>query len=165
MDYTNCSGFRKYGCGFRKIAYFWSDLERYSVLGICLWNPKRRRRSNKSNKIGDSATNLILACCEIRLPFTECTVWLRNETLPFTDFLDLTGPLRLSLPRKRRRGSTELECATTLVIPDFGSGCENADNIFYQNDFERLKNCFFFNCCWFLQENVIDEVNRVQIIE
>ena len=76
VDSTNYSGFRKYGCGFRKIAYFRNDFERYSVLGICLWNPKQRRRSKKSSKVADSATNLILACCGIRLQCTECTVWL-----------------------------------------------------------------------------------------
>ena len=30
--------------GFRKFAYFWSDFERYSVLSICLWNPKQQRK-------------------------------------------------------------------------------------------------------------------------
>ena len=40
VDSTNCFWFRKYGCRFRNFAYFWSDFERYSVLGICLWNPK-----------------------------------------------------------------------------------------------------------------------------
>ena len=76
----NCSGFRKYGCGFCKIAYFRSDFERYSVLGICFWNPKQRRRSKKSSKVADSVTNMILACYGIRLQYSECcTVWPRNE--------------------------------------------------------------------------------------
>ena len=30
VDSTNCSGFRKYCCGFRKLAYFSSDFERYN---------------------------------------------------------------------------------------------------------------------------------------
>ena len=51
VDSTNCSGFRKYGCGFRKIAYFRIDFERYSVLGIGLWNPKQQRRSKKVAKL------------------------------------------------------------------------------------------------------------------
>ena len=79
VDSTSCSGFRKYGCSFRKIAYFWSDFERFSLLGICLWNPKQRKRSKKSSNNADSATNMILACCGIRLKWTECTVWPRNE--------------------------------------------------------------------------------------
>ena len=81
VNSTNCSGFRHYCCGFSKIAYFWSDFERYSVLGICLWNPKQRRRSKRNSKVADSATNLILVCCGIRLQCTECAVWPRNETL------------------------------------------------------------------------------------
>ena len=56
-----------------------SNLELYSVLGICLLNPKQRRRSKKSSKVAFSATNLILACCGIRLQCTECTVWPRKE--------------------------------------------------------------------------------------
>ena len=44
---TNCSKVRKYGCGFRRIPFFWSDFERYTVLGICLWNPEQQRRSKK----------------------------------------------------------------------------------------------------------------------
>ena len=85
VDSANCSGFSKYGSGFRNFAYFWSNLERYSVLGICLWNPKQRRRSKKSSKVAGSATNLILACCGTRLQCTECTVWPRNVV--FTDSL------------------------------------------------------------------------------
>ena len=82
LDSANCSRFRKYGCGFRKIAYFRRVCERYSVLGICLWNPKQQRRSKKSSKVADSATNLILACCGIRSQRTEFTVWPRNEIIP-----------------------------------------------------------------------------------
>ena len=78
VDSTNCSGFRKYGCEFRKFAYFWSNFERYSVLGICLWNSKQQRRSNKSSNVADSTTNLIWACCGIRLQCIKCTVWPRD---------------------------------------------------------------------------------------
>ena len=78
VDSTNCSGFRKYSCGFRKFAYFWSDFERYNDLGVCLWNPKQHRRSKKSSNVADSATYLILACCGFRLQCTERTVWPRN---------------------------------------------------------------------------------------
>ena len=78
VDSTNCSGFHKYCCGFRKFAYFWSDFERYNDLGICLWNPKQHRRSKKSNNAADSATKLILACCGFRLQCRECTAWPRN---------------------------------------------------------------------------------------
>ena len=56
---------------------FWSDFERYSVLGTRLWNPKQQRRSKKSSNDADSATNLILACLGIRLQCTECTIWPR----------------------------------------------------------------------------------------
>ena len=52
--------------------------ERYSVLGISFWNPKQRRRSKKTNKVADSATNLIMVCCGIRLQCTECKIWPRN---------------------------------------------------------------------------------------
>ena len=82
VDSTNCSGFRKYSCGFRKFAYFLSNFERYNDLGICLWNPKQHRRSNKSSNVADSATNLILACCGFRLQCRECTVWPRNVNRP-----------------------------------------------------------------------------------
>ena len=47
VDSTTCS------------AYFRSNFERYSVLGICWWNPKQRRRSEKNSKFADSATNLV----------------------------------------------------------------------------------------------------------
>ena len=47
-------------------------LERYSVLGICLWNPKQRRTSKKSSKLALSASNLILACRGVHLQCTEC---------------------------------------------------------------------------------------------
>ena len=47
VDSTSCSGFRKYSCRFRKFAYFSSNFERYNDLGICLWNRKQHRRSNK----------------------------------------------------------------------------------------------------------------------
>ena len=61
VDSTKGSRFRKNGCGFRKFVYFCSDFERYTLLGICLWNPKQRRRPMKSSNVADSATNLILA--------------------------------------------------------------------------------------------------------
>ena len=79
VDSTNCSGFRKYSCGFRKHAYFWSNFERYNDLGICLWNPKQHRRSKKISNVADSATNLLLACCGFRLQCRECAVWPRND--------------------------------------------------------------------------------------
>ena len=69
---VNCSGFRRYGCGFSNFAYFWSDFERYSVYGICFWNPKQQRRWKKSSNVADSATNFLWACCGIRL---QWTVW------------------------------------------------------------------------------------------
>ena len=78
VNYTNCSGSRKYSCRFRKFANFSSDFDWYNDLGICLWNPKQYRRSKKSNNVADSATNLILACCGFRIQCRECTVWPRN---------------------------------------------------------------------------------------
>ena len=80
VDSTNCSGFRMNGCGFRKMAYFWSGFERYSVSSTCLWNPKQQRRSKKSSKVANSAKNLILTCCGIS-QCTECTVWPRNAQI------------------------------------------------------------------------------------
>ena len=77
---TNCSGFHKYCCGFRKFAYFWSNFERYNDLGICSWNTKRHRRSKKSKYVADSATKLILACCGFCLQCRECTVWPRSDS-------------------------------------------------------------------------------------
>ena len=75
-----------YSCRFRNSSIylyvcliFWSDFERYSVLGICLWNQKQQTRSKKSSTVPDSATNMILACCKIRLQCTDITVWPRNE--------------------------------------------------------------------------------------
>ena len=81
LDSTNFSGFHKNSCEFRKFAFFWSDFERYNDLGICLWNPKQHRRSKKSGNVADSATNLILACCGLRLQCRECTVWPRNAII------------------------------------------------------------------------------------
>ena len=78
LDSTNCFGFRKYGCGFRKFAYICSHFEWNSVLSICVWIPQQQRRSRKSSNDVDSATNLILAYCENRIQCTECTVWPRN---------------------------------------------------------------------------------------
>ena len=79
VDSTKFSGFRNYGCGFPNFAYFWSDSERYSVVGICLWIPKHQRRSKKSSDVADSEKTLILVCCGIRLQSTECTVWPHND--------------------------------------------------------------------------------------
>ena len=45
---------------------------------FCLWNPKQQRRSKKCSSVADSATNLIWACCGIRLQCTESTVWPCN---------------------------------------------------------------------------------------
>ena len=81
VDFTNCSGIRKYSCGFRNFAYFSSDFERYNDLGICMWNPKQLRRSKKSSNVADSATKLILTCCGLSLQCRECTVWPRKDTL------------------------------------------------------------------------------------
>ena len=91
-DSTNCSGFRKYSCGFRRFASFSSDLEQYNDLGICLWNTKQHRRSNKSSNVADSATNLLLACCGFRSQCKECTVWPRNEK--FFGFLFFSAKTR-----------------------------------------------------------------------
>ena len=77
---TNCSLFHKYGCEFRKFACFWSDFERYSDLGIWLWNTKQQRRSMKCCKVANSTTNLIWACYGIHLQGTECTVWPHNAS-------------------------------------------------------------------------------------
>ena len=112
VDSTNCSGFLKYGCGFRKTAYFWSNFEQYSVLGICLWNPKKRRRSKKSSKVADSATNLILASCEIRLQCTECIVWPRNV---FRSFVSAAAVPRLqSDPALILQGAKKSTIVTSL---------------------------------------------------
>ena len=47
IDSTNCSGFRKFFfslrkfcCGFRKVACFWSNFQQPSVSAICPWNAK-----------------------------------------------------------------------------------------------------------------------------
>ena len=62
-----------------KLANFWKNFQRYSVFAICLWNPKQQRKSRKSSNVADSATNLILVCCGIRIQFTKSPVWLRHE--------------------------------------------------------------------------------------
>ena len=65
-------------CGFHNlfwIAYFSRSSERYSVLDICLLNPKQHRRSKNCGNDADSATNRILVCCGLRLQCTKCTVW------------------------------------------------------------------------------------------
>ena len=86
VDSTNCSGFHKYSCGFRKFAYFWSNFERYNDLDIYLWNPKQHRRSKKSSNDADFATNLILACCGFRLQCRECRSCPRNDPKNFEKF-------------------------------------------------------------------------------
>ena len=96
VDSTNCSGFRKYGSGFRIFVNFWSDFERYSVLIICLWNPKQQRRSKKCSNVADSASSLIWACCGIRLQCTECTVWPRNDFPSFFKDYKNSNLLKLS---------------------------------------------------------------------
>ena len=67
-----------------QVCLFWSNLEwfaGYSILDICLWNPKEQRRSRKSSNVANSATNLILVCCVIRIQFTKSTVWPRNAEI------------------------------------------------------------------------------------
>ena len=76
---TNWSGFRIYDVGFRTIAYFWSNFERYSFLGIWFWNSKQQRRAKKSSIVAESSTNLILAFGKIHLQGTESAVWPRKE--------------------------------------------------------------------------------------
>ena len=80
VDSTNCSAFRKYSCRFLKIACFLSTFERYNDLGICLWNPKQHRISEKSSNVADSATNLILACCGFHLQFADSTCTFADST-------------------------------------------------------------------------------------
>ena len=72
------SGLHTFCCVFRKVACFSSDFEQRIVLAIRPWNPKQQRRSKKNINVADSATNLIFACCGIRLQFRKCTVWPRN---------------------------------------------------------------------------------------
>ena len=52
-DSTNCSGFRKYNCRLREFTYFCSDFGQYIVFGICLWNLKQPRISQKSSNAAD----------------------------------------------------------------------------------------------------------------
>ena len=58
-----------------QVRLFFCNFEPYSVLGICLRNPKHQIISKKN---WDSATNMILSCCGIRLQCTKRTVWPRN---------------------------------------------------------------------------------------
>ena len=87
MDSTKCSGlrkfcseFNKFCCGFRNVACFWSDFEHDSVLATGPWKPKQQKRSKKISNVAESATIQFLACCDIRLQFTKCTVWPRDES-------------------------------------------------------------------------------------
>ena len=64
-------GFHTFCCRFRKIAYFWSNFEHHKVLDICPWNPKQQKISKKKSNVADPTTNLIFACCGIRLQFTN----------------------------------------------------------------------------------------------
>ena len=80
MDSTNWLRIPHIFRGFRIFACFWSNFEQCRVLAICPSNPKQQRRSNKKVNVADCATNLILACCAIRLQFTKCTVWPRNDS-------------------------------------------------------------------------------------
>ena len=68
---------------FPQLRLLLSNFERYNHLGICLWNPKQHRRSEKNSEVADSATNLILHFCGFRLQCRECTVWPRNVTQGF----------------------------------------------------------------------------------
>ena len=88
LNYTHVflfvCGFRIFVRGFRIFAYFCSNFERYSVLGICLWSPKQQKRSKNCNSVADSATNQILAWCGIHIQCTECTVWPCNDRIENT---------------------------------------------------------------------------------
>ena len=100
VDSTNCSAFRKYSCRFLKIACFLSTFERYNDLGICLWNPKQHRISEKSSNVANSATNLILACCGFQLQFADFTYNLRISLTICgfrLQFADSTYSLRIPL--------------------------------------------------------------------
>ena len=97
---TDCSAFRKYSCKFRKIACFFSNFERYNDLGICLWNPKRHRISEKSSNVADSATNLILACCGFQSLFADFTCNLRIPITICGFHLQLRIPQQLNLTIK-----------------------------------------------------------------
>ena len=72
------SGFYTFCCGFRKVACFWSDFEQHGVLVNFPWNPKQQIIPNKNNDVEDSATNLLFACCGVRLHFTKRKIWPLN---------------------------------------------------------------------------------------
>ena len=77
VDPTNCSGFRKYYCGFREIAYFgaiWSS----TVFQVFVCGIQNSKENQKINVTG-SATNLILASRGPRLQRTECLVMAQKE--------------------------------------------------------------------------------------
>ena len=78
-------------CGFHKLIWtlqirmqipqFRLFLERFLTVQCFRYlfvESKAAKKIKKSSKVADSATNLILACCGIRLQCTECTVWPRN---------------------------------------------------------------------------------------
>ena len=77
-------------CGFHKLLWIPQTRLRISQIRLflerfwtvqCFMNPKQQRRSKKHSNVAESATNLIWACCGIRLQCTECTVWTRNVIL------------------------------------------------------------------------------------
>ena len=55
VGFTNCSRFRKYGCGFWKCAYFCSDFERYSILDFVYGIQKSKKKSKKNSNVEESA--------------------------------------------------------------------------------------------------------------
>ena len=72
VDSTNCSGFHKYCCGFRKVAYFWCDFERYSVYSYLFVE------SNTAKKLLQNVDQIKIQCCRICSKFTKFTIWPRN---------------------------------------------------------------------------------------
>ena len=81
-------------CGFHK--FFWIPQKQLRIPQICMFleqfwavqccksllvESKQQRISNKSINVADSATNLLLVCCGIRLQCTKCIVWPRNDCL------------------------------------------------------------------------------------
>ena len=78
-------------CGFHKLYWItqtWLRIRQAGLVvgwfravnrsGTCLWNPKQQRRLKKSSNFSDSATDLVLTFCGVRLQYTESTVWPRN---------------------------------------------------------------------------------------
>ena len=99
VDSTNCSGFRKYGCGFRKFAYFWSSFERYTLKGVFFVESKTAKQQGRSKK----SNNLIWARQILFGPLVESTCNAQNAQFGLVMLEKIGSQVHLYKPNGLKR--------------------------------------------------------------